>query len=255
MLLVDGSREDVADCLTRLVDIPDVVVSPDDRWMPYGKPVYKDGSWYDTLAREARFHEPNCLVSPEVRLQLLTWWLAVTRRANTPNWDIASTCRIEGKPGLILVEAKAYREELAERDESGSVGLNRERIGQAIAEANNALQAATGNTWALSRDCHYQLSNRFAWSWKLASLGVPVVLIYFGFLNAHDMADRGTLFQSEADWECAVKDYSRGIVDETCWGERLDVAGVLLIPLIRAVEQPFDPDECCEGEPPSFTTR
>jgi crotonobetainyl-CoA:carnitine CoA-transferase CaiB-like acyl-CoA transferase len=31
--------------------------------------------------------------------------------------------------------------------------------------------------WSLSVDSHYQICNRFAWAWKIASLGVPVVLI------------------------------------------------------------------------------
>ena len=39
VLMVDGSREEVASRLTRLVKLPDVVVSPSDRWMPCGKPV------------------------------------------------------------------------------------------------------------------------------------------------------------------------------------------------------------------------
>ena len=42
--------------------------------------------------------------------------------------------------------------------------------------ARNGLSAATGLQWGLSRDDHYQLSNRFAWCWKLATLGIPVVL-------------------------------------------------------------------------------
>jgi hypothetical protein len=44
--------------------------------------------------------------------------------------------------------------------------------------------------WTLSRDSHYQLTNRFAWAWKLASMGVPVVLGYLGFQGAAEMKDR-----------------------------------------------------------------
>ena len=65
-------------------------------------------------------------------------------------------------------------------------------------------------------DHHYQLSNRFAWLWKLASLGIPVVLLYLGFLNAQDMTDDGPLFRSEEEWTRAMKDHRRGAVDETC---------------------------------------
>ena len=61
-------------------------------------------------------------------------------------------------------------------------------------EANAGLRKLPTGQWALSTRHHYQLSNRFAWSWKLAMLGVPVVLLYLGFLNAQDMQDDGDLF-------------------------------------------------------------
>jgi hypothetical protein len=37
-------------------------------------------------------------------------------------------------------------------------------------------------TWALSRDRCYQMSNRFALAYRLAELGILVVLICLGFL-------------------------------------------------------------------------
>ena len=55
-------------------------------------------------------------------------------------------------------------------------------------------------------------------------LGIPVVLLYLGFLNAQDMAE--PLFRSEAEWTRAIRDHCRGAVDERCWGEWLDFAGV-----------------------------
>ena len=39
VLLVDGTRHAVAACLTDLVGLPDIAVSPNDFWMPRGKPV------------------------------------------------------------------------------------------------------------------------------------------------------------------------------------------------------------------------
>ena len=158
-------------------------------------------------------------------------------RANTPNWDVASTCKIEGKEGLLLVEAKAHRNELTKRGKRKPTGSqnrrkNHERIGSAIKEANAGLGSVTRGIWGLSRDHHYQLANRFAWSWKLAMLGVPVVLLYLGFLNADEMD--GALFRTEDDWACALKDHARGVVDNSGWGNRLDVNGTSFWPLIRA---------------------
>ena len=63
---------------------------------------------------------------------------------------------------------------------------NHNQIGDAIQQANHGLEPLLPG-WDLSRDSHYQLSNRFAWSWKIASMGVPVVLVYLGFLNADEM--------------------------------------------------------------------
>ena len=246
VLLVDGSREEVAERLTRLVDLPDVSVSPDDVWMPCGKPLLlPNGSWNRKPAEEARLDKADKLLPPEIRQELASWWLAVPKGANTPNWDIASTCTMYGKKGLVLVEAKAHENELSESGKSEPTSSNsqqnHERIGLATDEANRALRSATScKGWNLSRDSHYQPSNRFAWAWKLASLGVPVVVLYLGFRNADDMDDDNTvLFRSEAEWERTLKDHCRGIVAEACWGKRIDIDCTPMIPIIRAFEQPF----------------
>ena len=246
ILLMDGGREQVAGRLTRLVGLQsDVIIGGGDRCMPCGKPVQReDDSWDETPAREARLAGLTALFARDARCrrelgdQLRNWWLAVPKGANTPNWDIASTCTIKGQPGLLLVEAKAHSAELGESDSCGSGNPgNRERIRRAITEAAGGLQAATGGPWNMSPDSHYQLSNRFAWSWKLASLGIPVILLYLGFLNAEDMADRGQVFGSAGQWETSLRAHSEGVVDNRCWGQWIDLNGVPLLLLIRGVEQ------------------
>ena len=243
VLFMEGECEKVAKRLTQLVGLPDyVTVSSGDNWMPYGKPQKEDGSWDKTPATEARIDRTNCLVYPEIRNQLRKWWLL--HGGNTPNWDIASTCHIEGKRGLILVEAKAHEKELDVKGKSLSKKApqnskeNHEQIRDAIAEANSNLP---GNTWNLSRDGHYQLSNRFAWSWKLASLGIPVVLVYLGFLKACEMADQGQPFGSKEEWERVLKEHCQDTIDNTCWEKRLYISDTPFIPLIRSYNQPFDP--------------
>lgn len=103
---------------------------------------------------------------PGLQQQLRDWWLAVPKRANTPNWDLASTCRIEGRQGLLLVEAKAHTKELSydgkRTPDTENGRRNRKRIGSAIEEANADLEHVTGESWGISRDACYQLSNRFA---------------------------------------------------------------------------------------------
>ena len=241
VLLMDGESEEVAERLTALVDIPEVVVTPADTWMPFGKPLKKEsGSWDVSPAKEVDLGKPNLLVPPEIQEQLERWWLAVAKNARTPRWDIASTCTIRGTPGLLLVEAKAHAKEISpQSDKCKSTNAdNRARIEQAIREASAGLRAVTEGDWGLSPDRHYQLSNRFAWAWKLASLGVPVVLLYLGFLEAHDMVGE-ELFRSLDDWGDAVKSHGEGVVDNTCWDQCLDVSGTPLIPLIRVCDQKY----------------
>ena len=249
LLMVDGNREEVASRLTRLVNLHDVVVSPNDKWIPCGKPVLRDGSWDKTPALEIELDKPNDLVCGQIQLELKTWWLAVSgkgRGARTLNWDIASTCTVRGQCGLLLIEAKAHTNELDIKGKplkecaSQNSQENHNQIGRAIVEASDGLALATGRSWGLSRDHHYQLSNRFAWSWKLASLGIPVVLLYLGFLNAQEMVDRGPMFRSEMEWARALKEHSHGVVDGTCWGEWLDIAGTPFIALIKGKDQLFD---------------
>ena len=246
VLLTDGRREEVAARLTHLVAVPEVVISAADRWLPGGKPVLREnGQWDNTPAREAQLGKANTLVSGGINQQLLDWWLTVqTKNITTPSWDIASTCQISGQPGLLLVEAKAHLKELRpKRDRCYSKNpANRKRIQQAIEQANAALTAATGNPWRLSRDHHYQLSNRFAWAWRLADLGVPVVLLYLGFRNAQEMLNIDpVLFQSAEQWADAIQEYGAGVVDNACWGQMLDIDGTPLLPLLRAYNQPFYP--------------
>ena len=243
ILMADGARKAVAERLTKLVNLPDVIVSPEDKWMPRGKPtLLAKGSWDKSPAKEVKLGDPNELLPEDVRQELKNWWLAVTERANTPNWDIASTCDVNGQTGLLLVEAKAHHQELTGAESGmtpGSNTQNRESIAQAIQEASQELSNATGLGWTLSRDSHYQMSNRFAWSWKLTQLGYPVVLVYLGFLNAVEVPDLGPLLTDEADWEMAVQSHCKSLFPASIWGRKWSVNNQLLIPLIRGLEQPF----------------
>ena len=243
VLLVVGERNEVAQRLTRLVNLPEVSVSAENWCQPRGRPAHRDGSWDTTPSNEVDLAGPNDLVSPDVQRELQSWWLEAPRGARTPNWDLAATCTIRGRSGLLLVEAKAHAEELG----SAGKGLpstpngwrNHERIGNAIAEAAAGLSVATSGSWAISRDSHYQLSNRFAWAWKLASLDIPVALVYLGFLNAFEMTDLGQPFGSEDEWKSFLMDHCDGIVDQRSWGEWVDVGDTPMISVVRAYDQPI----------------
>ena len=247
VLLTDGDGANVARRLTRLVDLPGVVVSTEDCWQPCGRPVLREDSWDTTPSDEVDLATPNDLVSPLVRRRLRSWWLAVpTSRTRTPVWDLAATCTVRGTSGILLIEAKAHDEELSAAGKAAPTSpngwRNHERIGDAIGEANDGLDLASSRSWALSRDSHYQLSNRFAWAWKLASFGVPVVLVYLGFLHADEISDLGRTFSSHDEWKAVLMRHSGGIVDPRSWGEWIDVGGTPMIALARAYDRPLGTD-------------
>lgn len=196
---------------------------------------------------EARLGHATQFLSADRREALQTWWLAASSGANTPNWDVVSQATIAGgngpKEGLLLIEAKAHDRELSRggkplaTNASENSVLNHQHIANAITEANTGLNAITAGWnpdtgWNLSRDSHYQLANRFAWSWKIASLGVPVILVYLGFLGATEMADCGPPLESAADWNQVIENYTRGTVPPQAWRQRIWVpAGEQQIPL------------------------
>lgn len=236
--MTHGADNQVAELLTALVH-PFAEVDETDQWMPRG---------FDELD-EAQLHKAPRLLDPDTRSRLRDWWLAPrSTRAMTPNLDIAATCRIEGRQGLLLVEAKAHDEELikessgrrltaeASDDRKASHGT----IGAAIESARTGLEQATGHEWRISRDTHYQMSNRFAWSWKLTELGFPVVLVYLGFLHAEEMRDRGRPFYTPDDWTRIVKGHSEALFPEAIWDRGWLVNGQTFVPLIRSLDLPLD---------------
>ncbi len=238
-LLTHGPHEAVAARLTSLA-APFAVVAPTDRWMPQG---FVD-------CGEAELDKADRLLDDARRRALAAWWLPAGRkRARTPNFDVASTCMVEGQPGLLLIEAKAHDNELRHeaigrslpQDASDERRESHPIIGAAIEAARIGLTAATARQWGISRDSHYQLSNRFAWSWKLAELGVPVVLIYLGFLHAEEMSDKGRPFSDGKEWTDLVLDHAMNRVPADIWGRKWSVAGVPFVPLIRTVSQPLEP--------------
>jgi hypothetical protein len=148
-----------------------------------------------------------------------------------------------------LVEAKAHHGEL-HKEECGKVLAspvsanslrNHERIGACLDEASIALASETGRPWALSRDHHYQMSNRFAWAWKLTELGVPVVLVYLGFLGCDDMATDSTVIANDAEWEQLVRMHSAAIAPPEVWNRACRLHRHAFVPLIRSVSVPLHP--------------
>lgn len=238
-LLTDGTRAEVAGRLATLVK-PYGSVSRTYNWLPAG---------FDEL-KEVQLHKSNALIADETSRKLEEWWFDVPGGSGL-YWDLASQCVLgagrHARSGILLVEAKAHTAELKREGKNLKSGAssgshrNHEHIGRAIEAANVGLRSLTGNQgWGLSRDDCYQMSNRFAWAWKLASLGIPVMLVYLGFLNAIEMSDKGDPFCEPADWVECVKAHARHKVPEDAWDREWKTPdGTFFVPRIMSVCQPL----------------
>jgi hypothetical protein len=179
---------------------------------------------------EARLERFGPLVMPDRPIwgHLEDWWLAHKRGANTPNWDIALACEIEGRAGLVLVEAKANWPELGTAGKrpanpaSPRSVENHERIGAAIDEACLGWRLIDPRV-GISRDSHYQLANRLAFTWKLGTFGVPTVLVYLGFTGDEGIRDAGEPFPDAADWRQAFSEYTHDVVSLDLFEARHDL--------------------------------
>ena len=228
LLLTDESqgRDAVTARLSTLL-APHGIISTEDRWHPRGL----------MAPAEVMLHDASEVLPADQRVALRDWWLASRRSARTPVWDLVSTAWIGARRGLLLVEAKAHHSELHEDGKAlpdpesmGSIA-NHAKIGDAVAQAAAALEAATGRRVSLSINSHYQLANRLAWGWKLATMGVPVVLLYLGFLGATEWPDG---FADDTEWSAAI--HAHGVhVDPAVWGTTIDCGAAPLIPLLRTV--------------------
>jgi hypothetical protein len=225
LMLTSLPRGHIASVLSSLVSPAAVVDESKHHWLPGGflKPA------------EAKLGECPDFLTPDLRERLTSWWLVNRRGANTPNWDIVSTCTAEGKEGLILVEAKAHNKESKPEGKDLGDRENHEQIGAALNEANSALNAICPG-WAITRDSHYQFCNRFGWAWKVASLGIPVILVYLGFLHADEMSRCGKPFVSDQEWRSMVLGRGANFVPNNAWEKRLQTNAAPMCPMIRSLD-------------------
>lgn len=225
LLLTEGDVDQVAARLNALL-APAARIDPDRHiWAPRG---------FDA-PREFELDRAEAFLPAELRRALRAWWLAVdSNTSRLPTWDLLATADIGGREGLVLLEAKAHHAELGPGGKPPNHPANDARIAANIDEACAGLNAVS-TEWAISTRSHYQLANRFAWAWKLAQLGVPVVLVYLGFLAADEMVDRGRPIADDADWDRMMAAYSEGLVPEPVWRAPLDIVGTPLIALRRTV--------------------
>jgi hypothetical protein len=217
-----ASRSDFPVEFMKLIGLHDCVLSHPPIWQPKG---YSD-------PEEACLEDCGKRFVPGLDCwsDLSAWWLVHRNGANTPNWDLVVACEVSDKRGLVLVEAKAHERELdwegkrVHHGQSVNSAENHERIGKAISEASAGLSRIVPGV-NISRDSHYQLANRLAYSWKLASMGIPVILLYLGFTGDDGIEDIGTPLRNHSHWEAIMRTYTAGILPDGFVGRSLYCEG------------------------------
>jgi hypothetical protein len=145
-----------------------------------------------------------------------SWW--VKGQGTRPTWDLLCQVSVSERPGLLLTEAKAHEGELdwpgKRLSPSAKVAskINHAQIAGCIREANDVLNKLCDGVFNLDLGSHYQLANRVAYAWKLADLGLPVVLLYLGFLCDTYFSD--DYFHNSEHWQRVMGGYLQGVVSQ-----------------------------------------
>lgn len=191
--------------LEEIIDDSTVQFSKKDKNKPLKDEDFKEAELKNFLKETSR---------PELGGQIRDWWLKVYKyNTRTPNWDFVSTCTIDGQEGLLLVEAKAHTREVKKNEKCGSTNKeNREKIEKAIEKAKKEINNLNPSIdIKISKDNCYQLSNRVAHAWWLANNGIPVILLYLGFLNCNEMEKNGKIFENNEDWQNCFQKYASSV--------------------------------------------
>jgi hypothetical protein len=168
---------------------------------------------HPTESRLFNAHSP--FLDRDRKDEMWRWWLAYN--GTIPNWDFIIQAASPQGPALVLIEAKAHIGEfdrkpkpLARRgdpDAQAKTDANDLQIRRAVNEASSALSKIIDGI-SISCDHHYQLSNRMAMAWKLASLSIPNALVFLGFTGDHELSTEGKYFVDDDHWHDAFSEYA-----------------------------------------------
>lgn len=240
MTILLGSRKHVLDLLdsgqfagtmSNLLGPHGIHVSVNDVHMPLGHAEPEEWTLRRFCSEHCRGHFDFARFD--------VWW--VPDRYRNPQWDLLCTCSLGSKPGLLLVEAKANDQEMdwkgkpLAHNASPQSRANHDIIGRCIDEANTALNQRLPG-FAISRDTHYQLSNRMASAWMLAECGLPVALLYLGFLGDEGIRDAGEPIKDRDHWQRLMGAYLQGVIPNHFPGIHLhEASGASMRMLVEAL--------------------
>ena len=235
-----GSRKHILDLLEQkdfvgvfnnLLRNSGATVSNNDIYHPKGYP--------DPEEMELRDFGPKYLADQINWSTIRKWWPDYP--AKSPQWDLLITCTVAAKRGLVLVEAKAseaeldWKGKLLRKNASETSIHNHQQIDRCISEAYQSLNEKI--PWVnIQRDSHYQLANRIAFTWKLAQCGMPVVLLYLGFIGDSGISDVGVPFRDNDHWQRVMGAYIQGFLPQSFPETRIEFeSGGSMVMLIRSL--------------------
>jgi hypothetical protein len=192
---------------------------------------------------------PNHISELSIWKEIKRWW---PTEGTSPMWDLLVTAKYDGHKGLVLVEAKAHENELdwngkqlKDKPSKGSI-TNHKRIGECIGEACRSLNEVWGSLndrypgFNIHRKSRYQLANRIAFAWKLAQCGLPVVLLYMGFLGDEGISYVGTPLRDDDHWQRVIGAYMHDVVPQSFPGQRIPLSEngsmTMLVRSLRIIE-------------------
>ena len=158
---------------------------------------------------------------PDRRRLARDWWVPYPSARNRyPDWDLLCQIDVAGTPGILLVHAIADTEELRQHDRRERPDptqplrlANDYCVRLRLADANRQLAQLDLGNFQLSADHRYGISWRIAFLHKLAAEGIPVVLMYLGWLQPPEWATSHG-FQSAEHWDRVVRDHMRPVAPE-----------------------------------------
>ena len=239
-----GSRKKILDLIespTYLKDINAMIksakakVESTDKFLPLSKNKPKKPNLNNFLAAN---------YSKEMSAEFLNWWLKHPGpSAITPMFDIISTCTIDGKKGILLVEGRVNTGELFYNSikkilsnlHTDNVMANQVSVENAINEANTSISKTVKDIKLSTENC-YQLSSRITEAWWLASKGIPVVLLYVGFLNYEKLSYKThKIFTTDAEWQDLFKKHTEKVGVDKLLEKSVNCGAASFTTIVRSI--------------------
>lgn len=121
------------------------------------------------------------------------WW--IPNRGNRPTWDYICQATIAGRKGLILLEAKAHKNECNAKRKSKpilSATMSEKSFKEKLENHDSIIKCITEELGELggSYAGYYQIVNRIAYANKAQrELEMPVLLVFLGFIGDKSFGD------------------------------------------------------------------